>query len=520
MNFKSIYILAASFFILFFTACEKDFTKENTNPTTVPADQFNPNFLLSTVQLNYNGSQEYQGENWTTEWGGIAGFIQHTASTNTSFYYGDKYLYSSGSFGTYFVQGYPSQVQPVVELYELTLNKPQYRNIHQMSRIMKALVFQRMTDIYGDVPYSQAGLGYYERIYTPVYDKQQDIYAGLLKEVSEAVDSLDENADKPSGDLFYSSDTTTQIDKWKRFGNSLLIRIATRLSNVDDKTAQEYVNKLQGQTMISNDDNAIVQHNAGNFQNRDAYEINGQDSSDLKLCKTFIDTLKLNNDPRLPDIAWIYATGDNKPQDQLGLPPGYIVGGLDSTHDITKSHGLGYNADSLGMQRYSRLTDKILNLTAPNLVLTYAETEFLLADAAERWGIGDAKTHYDNAVLAAIAQFSAYGSDAAISVDDANTYLAAHPLSINKETALNQINTQYWICTLMDEYEAWSNWRRTDYPKLMPTKYPGNITNGTIPRRMEYPADQQFSNAANYKDALSRLPGGNELTSRVWWDKK
>ncbi|HEY2726562.1 MAG TPA: SusD/RagB family nutrient-binding outer membrane lipoprotein, partial [Parafilimonas sp.] len=396
-------------------------------------------------------------------------------------------------------------------------------NLHQISRIMKALVFQRMTDIYGDVPYSQAGLGYYERIYTPVYDKQQDIYTDLLKEVSEAVDSLDEDADKPIVDLFYSGNPSTQIDEWKKFGNSFLLRIAMRLSKVDPATAQQYVQKVQGLTMTNNDDNALVQHNAGNFQNRDAIEINGQDSADLKLCSTFIDTLKSNNDPRLPDIAWIYAKMDSKPEDQLGLPPGYIVGGLDPAYDITKHPELGYYDslgiyDSLGMQRYSRLNDKILNLTAPNLVLTYAETEFLLADAAKRWGIGDAEKHYNNAVLAAIAQFSAYGKDAAISTTDANAYLAAHPY--NDATALNQINTQYWICTLMDEYEAWSNWRRTGYPVLKPTNYPGNITGGTIPRRMEYSTVEQFSNAVNYKAAVARLQGGDELTSRVWWDTK
>ena len=90
-----------------------------------------------------------------------------------------------------------------------------------MARIMKALVFERITDLYGDVPYSQAGLGYYERIYTPVYDKQQDIYADLLKEVSQATDSLDDNADHPTGDVFYYVDPSTQIDKWKKFGNTL-----------------------------------------------------------------------------------------------------------------------------------------------------------------------------------------------------------------------------------------------------------------------------------------------------------
>ncbi|MEP6466901.1 MAG: SusD/RagB family nutrient-binding outer membrane lipoprotein [Parafilimonas sp.] len=517
MKFISINISIAFFAVILFVSCEKNFTKENTDPTSVPAEQFDPNFLLSTVQLNYNGSSDYQGENWTTEWGGIAGFIQHVASTNTAFYYGDKYLYSPGNFGKYFEECYPAQVQPAVELYQLTLNKPQYQNLHQISRIMKALVFERMTDIYGDVPYSQAGLGYYDRIYTPVYDKQQDIYTDLLKEVSEAVDSLDENADKPTGDLFYSSNSS-QIDEWKKFGNSFLLRIAMRLTKVDPATAQIYVNKVQGLTMTSNDDNAIVQHNAGNFQNRDAIEINGQDSTDLKLCSTFIDTLKNNNDPRLPVIAWIYATKDDTSEHQLGLPPGYIIGGLNPAFDITKTVGLGYNADSLGMQRYSRFTDKILNLTAPNLVLTYAETEFLLADAAKRWGIGDAETHYNNAVLAAIGQFAAYGSNATISATAANAYLTAHPY--NAANALNQINTQYWICTLMDEYEAWSNWRRTGYPLLKATNYTGNITNGTIPRRMEYPTSQQFSNAANYKAAIANLQGGDQLTSRVWWDVK
>jgi hypothetical protein len=72
----------------------------------------------------------------------------------------------------------------------------------------------------------------------------------------------------------------------------------------------------------------------------------------------------------------------------------------------------------------------------------------------------------------------------------------------------------------MDEYEAWSNWRRTGYPVLKPTNYPGNITGGTIPRRMEYSTVEQFSNAVNYKAAVARLQGGDELTSRVWWDTK
>ncbi len=151
---SSIYFIAACFIMLSFAACEKELIKQNTNPTQITGDQYDPNLLLTTVQLNYTGSADFQGENWETEWGEIGGFIQHTSSTSTGFYPGDKYLNNNAGFGYYFDHSYPYQVQPVVELYELTLNKPQYANLHQMARIMKALVFERITDLYGDVPYS------------------------------------------------------------------------------------------------------------------------------------------------------------------------------------------------------------------------------------------------------------------------------------------------------------------------------------------------------------------------------
>ena len=513
MKCQSFYIIASVILIVAVVSCSKELNNANKNPTAITADEYDPNLLLTTVQLMYTGSTDFGAENWYVKWGELGGFIQHTASTNTSFYSGDKYLNNVGGFGVYFDHSYIYQVQPVVELYHLTLNKPQYQNLHQMARIMKALVFERITDLYGDVPYSQAGLGYYQRIYTPVYDKQRDIYTDLFKEVSEATDSLDENADKPTGDVFYAA-ANDQISEWKKFGNTLLLRMAMRLTKVDPTTAQDYVKKVEGQTMQSNDDNAIVQHQAGNnvTQNRDAWSIYGQDSADLKLCSTYISFLKDNADPRLPVVSWIFATGDRDPGSQIGLPPGYIVGGNRPGLDITKRPDF----PSAGMQGYSRLSDIILNNEAPDLVLTYAESEFLLADAAKRWGIGNAELHYNNGVRAAITQLAVYGDAAAISDNDAQAYLAAHPY--NDTEGLNEINTQFWACTIMNEYEAWNNWRRTGYPVLTPTNYTGNVTGGTIPRRLEYPPSQKITNAANYNAAIANLKGGDQLTSRMWWD--
>lgn len=518
MKLKTIYIIAGTLSIFAFASCKKDLLKTNTTPTAVTGDIYNANFLLTTTQLMYTGSTDFQGENWQTEWGAIAGFVQHCASVNVAFYSGDKYLNNAGTFASYFNHVYPAQVQPAVELYQLTLNKPQYQNLHQMARIMKALIFERLTDLYGDVPYSQAGQGYYENIYSPVFDKQQDIYTDLLKEVSEATDSLDDTKDYPTGDVFYSVlGGASQIDEWKKFGNSLLLRMAMRLTKVDPTTAQTYVNKVQGLTMASNDDDAIVEHSLGQVtQNKDSWEIIGQDSTDLKLCRTYIDSLKNNGDPRLPYMSEIFVTEDTTSASQLGLPPGFVFGGSNPAIDITLDPH--YPGPVLGMQGYSRFNDNILSLTASSMVLSYAESEFLLADAAKRWGIvtsGTAQDHYNNGVRAAINQLAIlYGVGP--SDGDASNYLAAHPY--NEGDGLNQINTQFWLCTIMNEYEAWCNWRRTGYPALTPTNYPGNVTGGTIPRRLEYPVGEKVTNQANYNDAVSRLPGGDQLTSRMWWD--
>ena len=522
MNFKYIYLIIAGFITVSIYSCKKDLTAVNTNPDAITAAKYDPNLLLTTVQLMYTGSTNFGGSAWATKWGGVACFIQHTASTNAGFYYGDKYLNNISAMGELFQDSYTSEVQPAVELNLLTANKPQYRNLHQMARIMKAMVFEQITDLYGDIPYFQAGLGYYDRIYTPVYDQQQVIYTDLLKEVSQAVDSLSESADKPTGDVLYSS-AADQIAEWKMFGNSLLVRMAMRLTKIDPTTAQKYVTQAIGKTFQSNADNAIVQHQDGNqlTQNRDALEIFGNDSTDLKLSSVLVSGMKANGDPRLPIISWIYSTDDNgnitsdsNPADQVGMPSGFVVGGSNPALDITMLDSIPAN----GIAGYSRLNNNILYTAAPSLIPTYAETELLLADAAKRWGIGgDPATHYQNGVLAALGQLSAYGSNATISDNDAATYYSN--VAYTDANALAQINTQYWLCTLMDEYESWSNWRRTGYPLLTPTNYPGNVTNGTIPRRLTYPPSQKTTNLASYNAAVARLAGGDKMTSRVWWDK-
>jgi hypothetical protein len=536
MKLQTIYIYASAVILMAFASCKKDLLKINTNPTTTTAANFDPNYLLTTSQLMYTGSTDDGAEVFETEFGGIACFIQHCASTSGLFY-GDKYLLSQGSWGSYFDHAYTYQIQPIVDLLHITAGMPQYRNLHQMARIMKAMEFQRLTDIYGDVPYFQAGLGYYDRIYTPVYDSQQAIYTDLLKEVSQATDSLTTTGDLPTGDILYSASVdgqgaNTQITEWKKFGYSLLLRIAMRYTKIDPTTAQTYVKKVQGLTMTSNTDNAIIQHNTPgnlNTENRAARALLNNDADGLKFSKPFIDFLKNNNDPRLTVVSMLTG-GDTNASDQVGMPAGYVDVSPDTALEIVNTPGYPGSDD-----KYSRPdTTTILTYSSPDLILTYAETELLLADAANRWGIGgDAGTHYKNGVIAAITQLSAYpnsgGASGAVSTAHATTYYNAHPYNSNSKLGLEQINDQYWACTIFDEYEAWSNWRRSGYPatagspgypSLVPVNYTGNVTNGTIPRRMAYPTGQRQTNPTNYNAAVAKLAGGDVLTARIWWDSK
>ncbi|WP_295791276.1 SusD/RagB family nutrient-binding outer membrane lipoprotein [Mucilaginibacter sp.] len=526
MKLQTIYILAGAVMLTAFAACKKDLIKNNTNPNAVTVDKFDANNFLTATQLYYTGSTDNAIEVEETEIQGAGAMIQHWASTS-GYFFGDKYVGAptSGGWGSFFDHTYDSTIKNAVVLYTITQGNPIYKNLHQIARIMKAMAFERITDVYGDVPYFDAGQGFNKKIYFPKYDKQKDIYADLLKEVEQATDSLDENADKPTGDLYYRY-ADDQIASWKRFGNSLLLRMAMRLTKVDPNTAKAYVTKVAGKTMQSNADNAITPHGTNDplTINR-IYRGIGEDG-DMQLSgqisKTFIDFLKDNADPRLPVLSYVYpdgftpgddpAGGSSNPDDQNGLPNGYDAG--NTAHGILSYQGPPPFLGDLNL--YSRPSPIIFNPTAPTLILTYAESEFLLADAAARWGIGNAEDHYNNGVLAAMTQYAVFGDSGVVNDGDAGQYLADNPY--DPSDGLNMINTQYWACTFFDEYEAWANYRRTGFPALIPVTFTGSQSPGAIPRRMYYSSVDKQVNTTNYNAAAAGMPGGDKITSRMWWD--
>jgi hypothetical protein len=514
-SYNRIFFIAAIFLVTGI-GCTKNFERLNTDPNSVTVNNYSPVYNLTRAQLEYTGNSDFSYEVWRVNIIYSGMMMQQLA--NASWYAGDKYIQNDAWANAYFDVAYPSQVKYVVDLMAITKDKPQYANMFQIARIMKVMIFHRITDIYGEIPYSEAGLGYYGRIFTPKYDKQSDIYDDMLKELEQAATALDPAKDKPgTGDLIYRNQANS-IQLWKKLAYSMMLRLAMRLTKADAAKAKTWAEKaFAGGLFTSNADNAYILHDASggrNTVNRNsnilAGEWNATANGEVFLSKTFIDFLKNNADPRLSWISKVKATGDITPASQVGLKNGYDQNG--GATDVSTSPGWTGSINNFSTIR----ADIFLKLNGPTVLVTYAQNELLLAEAAKRgWNVGaNAATHYANGVTAAMQQLSQYDASAVISNTAITTYLIANPYA----DSYDQINTQYWAACFLDWYETWANWRRSGFPTLVPVNYTGNATGGQIPRRMLYPASESSANAANYADAISRQ-GANTFLTRVWWDK-
>jgi hypothetical protein len=450
---------------------------------------------------------------------------KYTPSTNTVNYQNNLWdeEYRTGSL--------------VVEMQNLTKDKDQHSNLYHIGTLMKVIIMQRLTDVYGDVPYKeafQAKTGLVE----PKYDTQQEIYTSMLSEVETAIAGLSAAKPVPTADLFYKGD----IAQWKKFGYSLMLRLAMRLVKADAALAKTWAEKAAaGGTFTSIADNVRVKgDNATGFGNATVGALRtASDFLYVRWSKTFIDYLKSTTDPRISAIAEVSQPGlaangnqelpgNNAAGVQIGLPNGYDLNG--GATDVTKrpdypgASGTGNDIAVLG--NYSRPRVVVyLDRSGVNFIFTYAETEFLLAEAKVRgWNVGatSAAVHYANGITAAMKSLEQFNAAAAISDGAVATYVAANPLNVTSaENSIKAINEQYWVATgsTFNFIETWVNWRRSGYPALTPIVYANNFSNGTIPRRIPYHASESSQNPANYQEAVSRLTGGDRFNARVWWDK-
>ncbi len=493
---KIIYILLT---VLVLGACDDGFEALNVNPTK--PTQIDPANKLTAIML-FTSGERY--ENWRANLIYSSTMMQHFATT-AGYWSGDKYTWNQGYASSMIDRIYNNAVKNMEDLLVQIDSEEQPAEMKAIAEIWRVVIYHRLTDLYGDVPYSEAGRGFLDNNLKPAYDAQSAIYADMLSRLETSVAALQGGGISGfgDGDIIFKGD----ISKWRKFGNTMMLRLGLRLIKVDPAGAQAWATKaINGGVMESNSDIAYIQHALGpdginQNGNGEAFEADGNP----RISKTFRDFL--DNDPRLPILAARRSDGSTTPADLKGLPNGLDLVMLE---DLTGEQ----NTDAYAEPNRTIITGR----DAPMFFQTYAEAEFMLAEAAERWGLagGDVKGHYEKGVRAAMKFLVIYKPEAEITDAQVDTYLAAKPFDASN--ALEQINTQYWAATFLNEYEAFANWRRTGFPVLVPTNYPGNVTGGTIPRRLTYATSEQSNNVENYNAAVA-AQGPDELTTRVWWDK-
>ena len=487
-------------------SCDKGFDELNVDPTK--SNELDLQYKFPKAIL-YASGQRY--ESWRGNLIYCSTMIQHLANTQ-GYWSGDKYFYNAAYSSAYWDSQFPQTIKSIEDMkFQLESEELTASSEYAMLRILRVFAYSRITDLYGDIPYSEAGKAFIEGISRPVYDKQEDIYADMLRELEEATTALTSGTSSlGAADIIYNGD----LSQWKKWGNSLMLRLALRMVKVDPAAAQEWAGKaISGGVMESNDDIAYITHQTGGngiIRNGNG-EVFTADRS-ARISKTFLDMLEERDDPRIRVYAALPPTEsgfvDDDPANQKGLP-----NGLDGT--TIQNYSGGDDLDT-----YSEPNSKFLmSEGAPMFWQTYAEVEFMLAEAAVRWGLAGgtaaAATHYEDGVTAAMKYLEMYAPGAAISDAAIADYLIANPY--DAANALEQINTQYYLAIFLNEYEAYANWRRTGIPALTPVNYPGNETNGTIPRRLVYPTNEAVLNAENYNAAIDSQ-GADLLTTRMWWD--
>lgn len=221
------YILGATAAAML-VGCDNGFEQLNKNPVVATSEQFKPQYLFSTALLTTARGEE----NVSLYYGST--FVQQMASLSDRGifdFFGDKYVYHQSANDQLWNATFEGSTGPVKQLealfYMSTGKEAEYHNLIQMGRIWRTVVYHRLTDMYGDVPYSEAGKGATERIYKPKYDKQKDIYLHMLTELEDATTKLDAGQDNfASADIAYKGD----IAKWKKLGYSMMLRLGMRLS--------------------------------------------------------------------------------------------------------------------------------------------------------------------------------------------------------------------------------------------------------------------------------------------------
>ncbi|WP_313183955.1 SusD/RagB family nutrient-binding outer membrane lipoprotein [Sphingobacterium siyangense] len=478
-------------------SCTKDFERINTPPTSVTT--VDPSLLIARILRD--GTFQESGELPNNKFGS---WIQHWAGGPVV----PVSRYFEGPENLIWSQHY-TLLRNIVQIKQELSGKEdnaEGRSKLAIAELYEAYLYQRLTDLFGDIPYSEITKSNKEINRTPKFDKQEEIYPALVQKVDAAIARL------TSGDLSYGSSDffyKGSIDKWKKFGNSLKLKLGIRMRYANPSLAQKTVTEAMTSAIglfSSNSDNAAVPtYNDAQAENQNPIlRQMTTGSADLRyLANTLVDKLKEYNDPRLPLLAEPVISNGVSTYQGIGV----------SLTDNQLSQLIRANYSTANKSTWFNLSFTPI----PSYAFTYSDICFYKAEAALLgWGAttANAQTFFTEGVKAALA-LPPYNMTAIPSAYEPVLNLSG----LTDEQKMEKIATQKWIHLFGRDMEAFAEWRRTGYPRLTPGPNPGS-TNGQIPRRAIYSSEEAELNAANLKEAASRMTNGDSFLSKVWWDKK
>ena len=541
---------------------DKIYEEINTDPTK--ADHVNPSSQLSYAELQMYGDMNYVDVHRLYTYA----FTQHLMGCWNTTNYGGQHRMDDNEMSRPWNNLYAGAIRNLTDAIEATKDDATQVNIHAALRIFRVYVASLLTDYYGDVPFSEAGMGYITGNSKPKYDKQEDLYRFFFTELKEAAALFDISAKAITSDPLFGGN----IAEWITFANSLRLRYAMRLSDVlPDFAKTEFVDALEDGVMVSGTDDACVKHlNVSYSFGQEAFRdirgnamakyFYGNDPANNPsyLCQTFWEQLYKNNDPRTTRLCRFYiddymsiSTGDgridvtdavlatqaanpstnviytiapgefswdNWPSytDIPGSPLATQIEGIQAAHP-------DYNPGSNPRWLMPKLANNFLRSDNPGILMTYAEVCFLRAEAAVLgWTTDNAKDCYENGIRAAMNILADYYGCSVITDAEYAAYIAEAAVAFGSvpDQQKSQINTQAWILHFHNPAEAWANVRRADYPKLQAPNTKNPLIDGAdIPVRLCYPIKEETYSKDAYREAKDRV-GNYSWHARLWWDTK
>ena len=540
---------------LFFASCSDEYM-ENMNTDPSKAATIDPNAQLTTAQLQTYGDlsmmEIYRNYHYA--------FTQQLMGCWNTTNYGGRHTLDNNEMSRIWTSFYTQSLKNIIDAQYRTAEDAEKVNINSVLRIYRVYLMSIITDTYGDAPFSEAGLGFLEGKFNPKYDKQEDIYNSFFLELEDAVNKIDPTKDKVTGDLIYAGDVT----KWQQLANSLRLRFAMRISNVNPTKAQtEFENALaaNGGVITDASSDALIKYMTIAFSfGQEAYsDYRGNSLSQLLfgndpannpsyLCSTFFNQLYNSGDPRTFKISRCYYDGlmsATSPDNRVDITQEMIEKGIDFSPRDPGAYSwepwpTGYDSDicaelavnnpsvtaTMAREVEPKLANNFLKSDNPGVVMTSAEVKFLMAEATvKKWNVGSvsAEDLYKQGVRAAMDFLTDnYGCTATTDAEFDAFIQGRGTFGHTDNQKLEAINTQAWILHFTNPAECWANVRRSGYPKLKsPAEYGFGqyLTGGTeIPVRLCYPVLESSYNKKSYNEAIERMGGTDNWHSLLWWD--